>query len=188
MSIQISANQQRELLRLARQVIAKGCVSGEPPSIGTNNPSGIFRETLATFVTLQKQGNLRGCIGSLKATRPLVEDVVHNAFASAFRDPRFQPVTENELADLQVEISILSPMERMPVSSEEELLEAMVPGNDGIYLQSSGHSATFLPQVWEQLPNPLDFLSQLKKKAGLNGVPCPKDMQYFRYSCRKIKE
>ncbi|MDB2384640.1 AmmeMemoRadiSam system protein A [Endozoicomonas sp.] len=188
MSIPLSISQQRELLRLARQVIVKGCTISEPPALNTENYPDIFNKTLATFVTLQKHGNLRGCIGSLQATRPLIEDIIHNAFASAFRDSRFQPVTEHELAELQVEISILSPMALMPVSSEEELLKAMIPGKDGIYLQSPNYSATFLPQVWEQLPEPLDFLNQLKKKAGLHNTPCPNDMRYFRYSCMKIKE
>ncbi len=188
MELNLTASQQRELLRLARQTIAKGCTHSAPPEIELESQPELFQQHLASFVTLQKLGELRGCVGSLKAYRPLVEDVVHNAFASAFRDHRFQPVAEKELTDIKVEISILSPMELMPVKTEEELVSTMVPQKDGILIQSSQYSATFLPQVWEQLPDPHLFLTHLKRKAGLGDNQWPEDMQCFRYCCYKFKE
>ena len=189
MDINLTASEQRELLRLARQAIAKGCTLSTPPEVNLDgNPSERFQQQLATFVTLQKQGELRGCVGSLKAYRPLVDDVIHNAFASAFRDHRFQPVVEKELADISIEISILSPMEKMAVNTEEELLNTMVPEQDGIWIQSSQYSATFLPQVWEQLPEPQQFLAHLKRKARLPDGLWPKDMECFRYGCYKVCE
>ena len=179
---------QKELLRLARQTIANGCSEGMPPEITPSDFPEDFRQQLACFVTLQKQGQLRGCIGSLQVRRTLVEDVVHNAFASAFRDFRFFPVTESELSEISVEISILTPMTPIDVSSEEELLRELEPGVDGLVIENEQHSATFLPQVWEQLPEPEQFLQHLKRKAGLQDDHWPEDMRCFRYHCEKFKE
>lgn len=125
----------------------------------------------ASFVTLTSGrapgGALRGCIGSLGARRPLREDVEANAVAAALHDPRFAPLTARELDDTVVEVSVLSAPAALPVADEAELLARLRPGVDGVVLSACGRRATFLPQVWEQLPDPADFLARLRRKAGL---------------------
>lgn len=131
----------------------------------------------ATFVTLTKGGALRGCIGSLAAERPLGTDVAANAINAAFRDPRFPPVTAAEWPLVQVEVSLLSPPRPLCFADEAELLDAIVPGEDGLILEAEGRRGTFLPQVWESVPDKRLFLAELKRKAGL-----PADMRITR--CR----
>ena len=125
----------------------------------------------ASFVTLTSGrapgGALRGCIGSLEARRPLREDVEANAVAAALHDPRFAPLTARELDDTVVEVSVLSAPAALPAADEAELLTRLRPGVDGVVLSACGRRATFLPQVWEQLPDPADFLARLRRKAGL---------------------
>ena len=125
----------------------------------------------ASFVTLTSGrapgGALRGCIGSLEARRPLRADVEANAVAAALHDPRFAPLTARELDDTVVEVSVLSAPAALPVADEAELLARLRPGVDGVVLSACGRRATFLPQVWEQLPDPADFLARLRRKAGL---------------------
>ncbi|WP_257284339.1 AmmeMemoRadiSam system protein A [Endozoicomonas sp. SESOKO1] len=190
MQIEPTENQKRELLRLARKTISEGCTQGLPPepSQESEDLADFFVQQAASFVTLQKRGELRGCIGSTRAYRTLLDDVIHNAFASAFRDPRFPPVTENELNDIKIEISILTPQERMDVADEKDLLKQLHPGIDGLLIHNPQYSATFLPQVWKQLPNPRQFLAHLKSKAGMAPGLWPDDMECFRYRCVKFKE
>ena len=188
MEFNLTQKQQKELLRIARQTIAKGCRKGLPPSIDQHNLPDIYQGDAACFVTLHKQGELRGCIGSLEAYRPLLEDVQHNAFASAFRDTRFPPVSETELSELHIEISILTPQQPMDIDSEAELLDSLRPNIDGLVIRDGGHSATFLPQVWEQLPEPEMFLKHLKLKAGLIGSYWSDSMQCLRYQCIQFEE
>lgn len=125
----------------------------------------------ASFVTLTSGrapgGALRGCIGSLEARRPLRADVEANAVAAALHDPRFAPLTARELDDTVVEVSVLSAPAALPAADEAELLARLRPGVDGVVLSACGRRATFLPQVWEQLPDPADFLARLRRKAGL---------------------
>ncbi|AMO55280.1 hypothetical protein GZ77_11100 [Endozoicomonas montiporae] len=186
--MELSLPQQKELLRFARKAIADSCRQGLPPEAPADDLPALFYEPRATFVTLQKQGNLRGCIGSLQVRRPLIEDIIHNAFAAAFRDPRFHPVAEAELNEIDIEISILSPLSGMNISSEDDLLQQLIPGQDGLVIENAHYSATFLPQVWEQLPQPKQFLQHLKQKAGMPVNEWPDDMKCFRYSCFKFKE
>jgi AmmeMemoRadiSam system protein A len=120
----------------------------------------------ATFVTLFCRGELRGCIGSLKATRELGFDVRENALAAAFRDPRFAPLTATEFESTSVEVSLLSTAESLRFDTEGELLARLRPGIDGVTLELADRRATFLPQVWETLPEAGDFLAALKHKAG----------------------
>ncbi|WP_218961921.1 AmmeMemoRadiSam system protein A [Actinomyces ruminis] len=121
----------------------------------------------AAFVTLRAaDGSLRGCIGSLEAHRPLGDDVVANAIAAALRDPRFPPVTAMELPALHLEVSVLTAPEVMEARDEQEVRRRLRPGVDGVVLSLGARRATFLPQVWEELPDPADFLRQLKRKAG----------------------
>ena len=186
--MELNTSEQKELLRLARKTIADACRQSSPPEVEQHSYPAVFMEHRATFVTLQKNNDLRGCIGSLQAHRPLIEDVVHNAFAAALRDFRFHPVAETELDDISVEISILSPATAMDVHSEEELLEQLRPDIDGLLITSSGRSATFLPQVWEQLPDPGQFLNHLRRKAGMADNEWPDDMKCLRYTCMKFRE
>ena len=141
----------------------------------------------ATFVTLKQRGELRGCIGSIEPRRALAEDVSHNAWAAAYRDPRFPPVSEDEIESLEVEVSLLSPRQPIVASSEAEALAQLRPGIDGIYLEFQGHSATFLPQVWESLPERRQFLAELKRKAGLPANFWHPDVRLSRYTVEKFQ-
>jgi uncharacterized protein len=127
----------------------------------------LLQQPSATFVTLKQAGQLRGCVGSLHRLRTLRDDVRTNAIAAAFRDPRFGPLDASELPSTSLEVSLLSVDERIDVASEEELLNRLRPGLDGLTLEYGGHRATLLPQVWQQLPEARDFLAALKIKAGL---------------------
>jgi len=121
----------------------------------------------ATFVTLTRHGQLRGCIGSLKPQRSLAEDVAANACSAAFRDPRFPPISRDEWPSVDIEVSLLGRAEFMEAGSESEVIERLRPGVDGVIFFNGCRQATFLPQVWEQLPDPRQFLAALKQKAGL---------------------
>ncbi len=142
----------------------------------------------ASFVTLRRGADLRGCIGSLEARRPLGEDVHHNARAAAFQDPRFAPVTVREMQALRIEVSLLGPASRIAAVDEAALLRQLQPGVDGLVLQWRGQRATFLPQVWEQLPEPAAFVGALKRKAGLPDGFWAADLQCARYGVRQFKE
>jgi len=172
------------LLRHARAAIAEAL--GEPaptaPDLAGLHAPG------ATFVTLTQGGELRGCIGSLEAHRPLLDDVQANARAAALRDPRFPPLVASELARTRVEVSLLTPAEPLPVSSEADACRQLRPGVDGVILTAGGRRATFLPQVWEQLPEPADFLARLRQKAGQPASYWGPDVRLWRYAVRKWKE
>lgn len=170
------------LLDVAAESIAKALEQGVPwvPSAG-DYPEAL-REPRATFVTLEMDGDLRGCIGALEAHRPLVQDVAHNAFAAAFQDPRFAPLTAPELPRLTLKISVLSVPEPVAFRSDADLLAQLRPGVDGLILKDKGHRGTFLPAVWEQLPNPSDFLAHLKRKAGLPMDYWSDDLEVLRYT------
>lgn len=142
----------------------------------------------ATFITLTANGELRGCIGTLEAYRPLADDVAANARAAAFSDYRFPPVTTRELPALCVEVSLLGPAEPLAAASETEAITRLVPGRDGVILALEGRRATFLPQVWESLPEPMDFLAQLKRKAGLPADFWSPSITLWRYEVRKWKD
>jgi AmmeMemoRadiSam system protein B/AmmeMemoRadiSam system protein A len=126
-----------------------------------------LQKKCGTFVTLKSKGQLRGCIGSLSATEPLVENVKKNAVNAAFHDPRFAPLTADELADVQVEVSVLSQPQPLPYRDPYDLLQKLRPRVDGVIIRRGHASATFLPQVWQQLPHAEDFLGHLCMKAGL---------------------
>lgn len=172
------------LLRLARNAIGEHF--GVPPQPVDERPD--LHAPGATFVTLTQRGELRGCIGSLEAYRPLADDVRANARAAAFRDPRFAPLTAGELARTRIEVSLLTPAEALACRDEAEALKLLRPHIDGVILSAGQHRATFLPQVWEQLPEPAAFLSQLKRKAGLPGNYWGPDVQLERYTVKKWQE
>ena len=142
----------------------------------------------ATFVTLKQDGELRGCIGSLEAHRLLAIDVRRNALAAAFSDPRFPPLAAQELEVTTVEVSLLSPASRVEVADEEDLLARLEPGVDGIVLELGRRRATFLPQVWETLPDPRDFIGALKRKAGMPADFWSAEMRVSRYTVSKWQQ
>ena len=142
----------------------------------------------ACFVTLTRQGELRGCIGTLEAHRTLGVDVRENAVAAAFRDPRFTPLTLVEFDDIRVEVSLLSPTEVLVVVSEEHALAALRPNVDGVVFEYRHYRSTFLPQVWEQLPEPSEFMAHLKRKAGLPMDFWAEGVRLSRYTVSKWRE
>ena len=131
---------------------------------------------------------MRGCIGSLQVHRPLIDDLSANAYAAAFRDPRFEPVSAAEWPEVRVEVSILSTPQSISFKDEADALRQLRPGIDGVILEQGRHRATFLPQVWEQLPDPRQFLAQLKRKAGLAPDFWAPDLGLQRYLVEKFKE
>lgn len=165
---QLPPNAGEVLLPLARQAIAQAISAIPPPSPAGSQAHPAWLDTPgACFVTLTEDGQLRGCIGSLQANRPLSRDLIDNAVAAAISDPRFPPLTPEELPQVTIEVSVLTTPQQIVASSEDEILAALRPGVDGVILRSGGRQATFLPQVWEQLPEPRQFLTRLKRKAGL---------------------
>lgn len=142
----------------------------------------------ATFVTLFRCGLLRGCIGTLEARRPLGVDVRANAVAAAFADPRFPPLGADEFMDALVEVSLLSAPEAMTADGEQALLDQLRPGVDGVVLEYAGRRATFLPQVWDSLGEPVEFVAELKRKAGLPIDFWSAAVNISRYSVTKWRE
>jgi len=184
----ISREHRRALLRLARQSIQHGLERGGPLPVNPNEFPSELTVVRATFVTLEKQGGLRGCIGSLTAVRPLVEDIAHNAYSAAFKDPRFPPVDQSEAEALEIHLSILSPPEPMQVASEEDLIAQLRPGIDGLIIKDGGRRATFLPSVWDSLPQPELFLRHLKQKAGMRPDHWSKTFKAYRYTTEMIED
>lgn len=142
----------------------------------------------ASFVTLTQHEQLRGCIGTLQAHRPLLIDVKANAKAAAFNDPRFAPLTEDELDDTKIEISLLSAMQAMTFSSEHDALNQLQPSIDGVVFEFGRYRSTFLPQVWEQLHDAATFMQHLKHKAGLQPEFWNSEVKLYRYTVSKWKE
>lgn len=169
------------LLDMARASIRSGLSERRAMTINPADYSETLQPLRATFITLKLDGQLRGCIGSLSAYQPLVQDVAAHAYAAAFNDPRFPPLSAAELPHLEVHISILSPPTPLWFTSEEDLLAQLRPGQDGLILQFQHHRATFLPAVWESLPDPQSFLAHLKQKAGLSPNFWSPELRVDRY-------
>ena len=148
------------------------------------NPS--LRRRLASFVTLKLKGRLRGCIGSLVAERELLVDVAHNAIAAALQDRRFQPLTLEEYRQTDLHISVLSPPYEVDVKTREELVARLRPGIDGLILQQEGRQATYLPSVLEQIPDPEEFVSELRVKAGLARTGWSEQMKVSFYTTEEF--
>jgi AmmeMemoRadiSam system protein A len=160
-----SPEERRTLLVLARRSVVLAAERADAPEV-PDGISGHLRQEKGAFVTLTKGGQLRGCIGDIFPEEPLVLAVINNARNAALRDPRFSPVTSDELGDIAIEVSVLSVPKPLPFSSPEDLLGKLRPNVHGVVLNVDGSRATFLPQVWEQLPDKVDFLSHLSAKAG----------------------
>ncbi|MGP1677438.1 MAG: AmmeMemoRadiSam system protein B [Burkholderiales bacterium] len=147
-----------------------------------------LKSARASFVTLTQEGRLRGCIGSLEAQRPLGEDVRHNARAAALSDPRFPPLTREELAATRIEVSLLSTPKLLAFADHADLIAQLRPGEDGLILEYGQARGTFLPQVWESLPDPEQFIAELKRKAGLGAEASTTKCRIQRYGVLKWKE
>lgn len=179
--------QGRVLLQLARQCLEAQLIGDRPFPEASARPDWLQRPG-ATFVTLTRDGELRGCLGSLEAHRTLFDDLHHNAVAAATRDPRFAAVTVHELPRLQISVTLLEAPQPMPVAGEADLRQRLRPGVDGLVLSHQGRSATFLPQVWESLPRVEDFLVHLKRKAGWDRDFWHPQMDVSRYQVQTWRE
>lgn len=185
--MKVSDIEGKALLAYAKKVI-EARLSGEGEVQLPREVSHLI-EKRATFVTLKKEGKLRGCIGSLVAQEPLYKNVAVNAVNAAFHDMRFGPLTRDEAGVTELELSILSVPEVLQYSGAEELLELLRPGIDGVILRYQGKTATFLPQVWEQLPVSSQFLTHLCSKAGLDGRSWENgDVEILIYQVQSFKE
>jgi AmmeMemoRadiSam system protein A len=180
-----NAGRGRVLLRIARESLVEALGIG----MAADYREAWLQEPGATFVTLTRWEELRGCVGSVRAYRPLFDDVWLNARASAFHDTRFPPVERDELSEIAIEVSLLSPPELLPsFAREEDAIAVLRPRVDGVILESGPHRATFLPQVWEQLPDPTEFLAHLKRKAGVAPDFWSPEIELQRYSVMKWVE
>ncbi|MGM0553477.1 MAG: AmmeMemoRadiSam system protein A [Pseudomonadota bacterium] len=175
------------LLELTREAVrAATCGEGvTPPAPDTTEPDPLG-EPGASFVTLKRAGRLRGCIGSLERRRRLAEDVCHNAHAAAIRDPRFPPLAPGEIAGMTCTVAVLTPPEALPVTDRSGLLETLRPHRDGLILHAAGRRATFLPAVWENLPDPEAFIAALLQKAGLPPDAWSDSLETWRYEALEI--
>ncbi len=177
-----------ELLHLARGSIEHGVRHREPLPIDDADLSAALATPAATFTTLRMEGELRGCCGTLEASRPLAADVVHSAFQAAFRDPRFAPLGAAEVAAVKLEVAVLSPLEPVDVTDEADLIDQLQPGVDGLVILAGGRRATFLPKVWESLPEPHQFLAALKVKCGLLDDDWSEHFEFKRYRTTSYAE
>jgi AmmeMemoRadiSam system protein A len=184
----LDPTQRRHLLATARASIHHGLDTGRPPRLDPTAQPPALLVPRAAFVTLELAGRLRGCIGHLEAVQPLVLDVSDNAFAAAFQDPRFPPLTERELDPLGIKISVLTPATEIAFADEAELLACIEAGSDGLILADGARRGTFLPAVWEQLPAAPDFLRRLKEKAGLPADHWSSTLRVWRYRTESFGE
>ena len=169
------------LVTLARDAIAEALGGARHA-----NPAGAWlREPAATFVTLRWHGHLQGCIGSIEPRRSLLDDIKHNAVAAALHDPRAAHLDLDQVGELDVEVSLLSPLQPIHFTSEEDALAQLRPGVDGVVIAYGGDRATFLPQVWSSLPDKVEFMRQLKRKAGLPGHFWHPSLKVYRFTVSK---
>lgn len=183
-----SPPEQRALLDLARESVHCAVHRGTAAAVAIDHYGDRLRERAAAFVTLNRRGSLRGCIGTLAADDPLVETVAENAFRAALHDPRFPPVSIAELEQLEIDISVLTAPEPWTVADETELLAGLEPGRDGLILGVGQRRATFLPSVWAQLPRPAEFVRHLKLKAGLPADFWSSEVVVARYQAHLVGE
>ncbi len=180
----MSTDREEILLPIARAAIS--CALHIP--LNTDEGAHWLIDPGASFVTLTQNGQLRGCIGSLQAYRPLLADIKSNAVSAALHDPRFLPLTADELPCTTIEISLLTTPQTMEFRNEADALSRLIPGTDGVIFEFSRYRSTFLPQVWDQLPDPRMFMAHLKRKAGLPDNFWDANIRLARYSVTKYKE
>lgn len=181
----LTENPGKVLLPIARATLSKALGRA---GVAAAEDSPWLQEKGACFVTLTQRRELRGCVGTLRAHRPLLHDVKVNAQAAAFHDTRFSPLTAPELDSINIEISLLSAMQPLKFSGEREALAQLQPGIDGVVFEFGRHHSTFLPQVWEQLPDVATFMAHLKHKAGLPPDFWAREVKLSRYTVSKWKE
>lgn len=169
------------LIDIAENSINSGLLNNRPASIDDDAIEGILSQPLGSFVTLTKSEELRGCMGCLETSLPLARSVSTNAFNAAFRDPRFPKVNKEEMDSIEIEISILSEMRPVEVESRKELVDLLIPQVDGLLIEDGSRRATFLPQVWEKLPDPESFIGNLMMKAGLPASHWSTGIKVHRY-------
>ncbi|MDX8403534.1 MAG: AmmeMemoRadiSam system protein A [Mariprofundaceae bacterium] len=174
------------LLSIVRAMISQQL--GVAANIPDTTERPWLNDAAATFVTLKTNGELRGCIGSLKARHSLIDDLQNNAIRAAFHDPRFPPLSIDELEEIQIEVSILTEPEPIMFSNAGDALSQLNPGVDGIIFEYGNHQSTFLPQVWEQLLTPELFMAHLKQKAGLTPSFWSDEVLLYRYRVEKFSE
>jgi AmmeMemoRadiSam system protein A len=173
-------------LRIASDSIRARLSTGHSLTIATADYPPELAEQGASFITLKRNGDLRGCIGTPQAYRPLIIDVAENAGASAFEDPRFPQLTNSELTGLDISISVLTAPEPFTTTSHADLLANLRPGRDGIILRDGGSGALFLPQVWEMCPTPAEFITQLNRKAGWPDQYWSSTLQTWRFEALSV--
>jgi AmmeMemoRadiSam system protein A len=174
------------LVDLALDAIVHELRTGHVYEVDVDALPGELREPRATFVTLERDGALLGCVGTLEAERPLAIDVVRSARLAAFEDPRLPSVTWDDIAAMAIKVSVLSPLEERPAATESELLGWLTPGVDGLVLASGGARATFLPAVWTTVAEPSEFVRHLLRKAGLRERPWPAELRAWRYTVDEL--
>jgi len=185
---ELNPPQQRQLLETARHSIAQGFATRAAPRLELLEYDRELREAAAVFVTLTREGDLRGCVGSLEASDALVQAVASAAFNSAFLDRRFAPLRAHELELLSIEISVLSQLEPLQGESRAALLQCLRPGIDGLVIEDRGRRATFLPKVWDKIGSPQAFVEQLLLKAGLPAGYWSDNIRAQRYQCLTFSE
>ncbi len=163
----LSEDERRQLLALARASVSAAAAGKPLPQIKLDDLSSNLREPGACFVTLHKHGDLRGCTGVLVAQIPLAEEVIKTAAQTALHDPRFMPVSPDEVPEIDIEVSVLTPPQKLDVPDPRNLPKLIRPGIDGVTLYRGPYRATFLPQVWDKIPDPVEFLGRLCQKMGL---------------------
>ncbi|HUU39314.1 MAG TPA: AmmeMemoRadiSam system protein A [Desulfatiglandales bacterium] len=163
----LSEDEGKDLLKVARETIKSKLFTSEEPRIDWENMPDIYKHELGTFVTITIKDNLRGCIGHIIPRETLIEGIMENAVNAAFRDPRFSPLTKEEFEKIEIEVSVLTRPKELSYADAEDLLKKLRQEVDGVIIKKGFHEATFLPQVWEQLPDKEEFLMHLCLKAGL---------------------
>jgi AmmeMemoRadiSam system protein A len=189
MTDKLTREEQQTLLRLAREAMVCGVRGEKLPPLDLSSLSQNLREPGASFVTLTVRRELRGCIGALEAYQPLVEDVREHAIAAALEDPRFPPVREDELSGISIEVSRLTRPVQLQYKDADDLLSKLRPNVDGVILKDGYRRATFLPQVWEKLPRPSEFLDHLCYKMGASpNLWRSKHLDVFIYQVEEFHE
>lgn len=174
------------LLDVARRVVIKGAQLGQMPKLNVQDMPRLLMAWRPTFVTIKIGDRLRGCYGSFVATQPMIHDVAQSAYAAAFKDARFKPMTMAELSQAELGLSILSVACRLPIKDEADLHRQVRPGIDGLILRDTGHQGLFLPTVWDQLQTPDEFVKGLKRKAKLPEDHWSDTLEIYRFTAEKI--
>jgi AmmeMemoRadiSam system protein A len=179
---------EQDLLNIAHQSIEHGLKNGECLKVNQVEYPTALQQPHGAFTTLKCNGALRGCKGSLEVTLPLVNTVAYSAYSSAFNDIRFPPLQPDEFTQLKISLSVLSPKEKLSFTNEEDLIEQIQPGIDGLVLEYNGQRGTLLPSVWKTIPDAREFLCIVKQKAGFDRDFWDEDLQAYRYTTHTIQD